>query len=632
MPNRAVGYPVEIRGKGTKKHQEWVRQSKMRLKAGKAYRSQNREQYWAQSEDQYMGDHWDEIESAETLSDLIVVNMSFSTANTIVPYMTGSEPNFLVLPLGEGADPRNAAIQQSFLNRIWRAELEGQDELEAAAHDFVTYGDGYLKGGYEMVEKRTDLGAYSTTAKLWVKKVSPWDVWIEPYADGTHNARWVAHRLRLTRPEVEAMFSKNLDSVNYSKYETVDPDEHGSNRTRDMILDETEYAEIYEFYDMVEGYCVTFAESGDVPLKVVEDVPVLPIVQMGNYRIPNSPYHMGELEQLWDIQQELNKARTQMTVHRARNAQKFLAQKGTIDPDAREALKSQVVNEVVEVDTNGAPLDNIISPAQVPGLSADVYNVSEILERDIYEISGVSEYLRGGTPTVRRTATEATIIEGASNVKSQFKLRQVEKAARRLGTLLLGFAADVYPKTDYDELQLYLTGRDAELVARNSSPEDLVDDFGNQLDPRDVQSAVFSPRPEIWTGTYEVLVEQASTELRSPALREQKYRGIVMDLIQAVPLLQNMGVFLDLRKLLILWFEAAGIDDVEGLFMGPRPQVGPEPGRVDTDLYGDLADPAVQGILGQLTGLPNLNAEGAPEDVISPDNSGILPPSDDGQI
>src|SRR5690606_4473962 len=112
-----------------------------------------------------------------------------------------------------------------------------------------------------------------------------------------------------------------------------------------------------------------------------------------------------------------------------------------------------------------AQVHDVLVPLAVTNLSGDVYNMSEVLQADIYEVSGVNEYLRGATPAIRRTATEATIIEGATNARTSFKLRQIEKAARSIGTLLLGFAADIYPMTDYDEMQLYLTGRDAQLVA-----------------------------------------------------------------------------------------------------------------------------------------------------------------------
>jgi hypothetical protein len=623
MPNRVAGYPQEIRARGNKSQREAVRRGRERLLAGQQYRSAVREDVWLQSERQYEGQHWDNPAGL----DQIVVNLSFSTVNVIAPYMVGNEPNFLVVPYGHGANPRNAAIQQAFLNRIWRGpDVNGQQELESASVDFIVYGDGYLKVGYDIAERRVDSDerTYAEMAELWVLRASPWDIWVDPTADGIHNARWVCHRLRFTREELKELGYKNIDedNVSYGNYHRITEETKEGNRTYVReALDGTDYAILYEFYDLVEKYKVVFADGGDAPLQYVEDLPVVPIVQMGNYRIPSCPYHMGDLEQVWEIQQELNKTRSQMIQHRARNVQKFVALEGKLGANAIEALKSPVVNEVVYVKGD-MPLESLIAPLQVPNLSSDVYNISQIVQQDIYEISGVNEYLRGAAPNIRRTATEATIIEGASNVKSQFKLRQAEKAVRKVGTLLLSFAADVYPQTDFEEMQLYLTGRDAELVLRNTPEGDRVDEYGEPLDmSAGSPDVVISPTPEIWEGTYEVLVEQSSTELRNPVMREQKYRGMVMDLLGAIPMLGEMGVTLDIRKLLELWFEAAGIDDVEGLFgaavpMGPT-QEAPMEGE---DALAGLDPSMLEGILGGGGGEPG----GVPMDAITEANSGIL--------
>lgn len=642
MPGRAAGYPVEIRGAGTKKHRQWVADSQKRLLAGKRFRQVEREDRWVASEEQYEGRQWPtkaDGSPAGDLSDFIVINMSFSTVNTIVPYMTGSEPNFLVVPYGEGATEQNAAIQQAFLNRIWRGELEGQAELESTAVDYLIYGDGYLKIGYDIIEKRVNANEYVDAVSLWVERVNPWDIWIDPHADGIHNARWVAHRFRMTEHEVEAAGFKVTDAqaVNYARYHAGDPESTGENSQREAAYDMAEYVTIYEFYDLVENYSITFTLEGNAPMAVIEDIPVCPIVQMPNYRIPNMPYHMGELEQLRDIQHELNFTRTQMLQHRARNAQKFVYAHGALDEAGLQALESNAVNVGIPVKTNGGPLDQFFTAVNVPNLSADAYNMSDLLQRDIYEISGVNEYLRGATPTIRRTATEATIIEGASNAKSSFKLRTIERAVKRVGTILLGFAADTYPETDYEELDLYLTGRDAQLVARATPPAELVNDLGEQITPDQVASTTINPAaPGVWVGTYEVLVEQASTELRSPIIREQKFKDMAFELIQFQPALAEQGIRLDLRKILTLWFEAAGIDDVDGMFI----EAGPDQinlGRADVELFGDLTNPDIIGQLeqlglGQLAGSPDEIVQ-TPPDVLNggefnAENTGILPTSE----
>jgi hypothetical protein len=593
-----------------------VRVARERLDAGKRYRQVLREPTWTQSENQYEGHHWKKTDSSD---DHIVVNYSFGNVNVIVPYMTGSDPNFLIQPYGNGATPRNAALQQAFANRIWRSpEVSGQEELEAAVFDFVVLGDGYLKAGYQIEEKRVegDERTYADVAVLWVAHVDPWDVWIDPASDGIHNARWVAHRFRMTREELEASGFSNLgkDNVTYGTFHRVEQNETGPERRigiRESMDGAGEYAVLYEFYDMVQNTRVVFAD-GQSPLAFDEDVPVCPIVQVPNYRIPGSPYHMGDLEQIWAVQQELNKTRSQMITHRARGVQKFGAKKGALDPKAKEALKSSIVNEVVEfTGEGGASLNDIVQPFEIPGLSADVYNVSSIMIEDIYEISGVTEFMRGAAPEIRKTATEVTVMEGAANAKVQHKLRSVERAARKVMEILLGFAADIFPDTDYDEVQLYLTGSDAEAVANTG---EVNDEYGEAVPTGEIEGITMTPSPDMWVGTYEVFVEQASTELRNPIMREQKFRQIVLDLLTMGEALAAQGLTFDYRKLITMWLEAAGVEEVDRLFV-ELPTAGLEPGRVDVEL-GEQTNPEIlASILGETGLLGGQSPEDVPPDV-----------------
>lgn len=605
MP-QTVGYPKTLTKRVAQSIIQEVADAKLKLEHGQQYRKTKREDAWSRSEKQYEGKHWELVTGADVPDgDLMVVNMSFSTVNTIVPYMTGSNPNFIVVPYSGDATQRNAAVQQALLNRQWRSDrMAGQNELETDAVDFLIYGDGFMKVGFDIVTRRTGSNTFSEVADLWVQRVSPWDVWIDPTADGIHNARWVAQRMRLSRTELEASkhYSNTFEgNVSYDQSDMFDGNADEKERFVREVFDGTEYTAIYEFYDLVNMRKIVFAD-GELPLQYVEDIGQCPIVQMQNYRIPRSPYGMGELEQMWPLQQELNKTRTHMIQHRKRNAQKIAYRAGKLDQDAINSLTSSTVNEGIPIKGD-EPIGDLIQPLQVPNLSGDVYNVSELMQRDIYEISGVNEYLRGATPEIRRTATEATIIEGASNVKSQFKLRQVEKLVRKVGTLLLAFAKDVYPQTEFDEIQLYLTGREAEKVARVDKPELVGSDV------------LVSPSPDIFVGEYEVEVEQASTELRNPVMREQKYRGMFIDLLPAMGALADMGVIVNIKKIMELWFEAAGIEDVDALFVPPAPQSPGLPPAAPTP---------------QDAGGAGLGPADIPPDLLAgafgPENTGILDP------
>lgn len=626
-----VGYPKKLTSRPAQELIQAVQDARTKLTFGQDFRQKDREALWQRSEDQYAGNHWSHTPIPDDSMDLITVNMSFSTVQTIVPYATGSDPSFVVEPYSGDASVRNAKVQQAFLNRLWRShDVSGRLELETATVDFLIYGDGYIKVGYDILDKRVNEdGDTEEVADLWVNRINPWDLWIDPSADGIHNARWVCQRLRMTRDELaDNPAYKNVEGDNVT-YAVADR-EYNNDRERleDEVYDGSEYATIYEFYDLVKNRLLSFSD-GELPIRVVEDIGGAPIAQLGNYRIPNSPYHMGELEQLWSLQEELNLTRSQMVTHRRRNVQKYLARKDSLDERAIEALTSAITNDIVWVGGD-EPLDSLIKPATVAPLQGDAYNMSQTISADIYEISGVNEYLRGAAPDIRRTATEASIIEGASNVKSQFKLRQVERVAETVGKMMLDTAADVYPQTAYDEMQLFLTGREAEMVQKADLGQTAIDLMGEGASQEEIgqllggvetaNDIIISPSPEIWSGRYEVMVEQASTELRNPIMREQKYRDMFERLLPAAPTLMQLGVTVNLKRLMELWFEAAGIDDVDAMFENPEMMQAMQAQQAQAAGGDEVPQ-------GQEEGEPALGNAQPPTEAVTAENSGTMPPN-----
>jgi len=219
-------------------------------------------------------------------------------------------------------------------------------------------------------------------------------------------------------------------------------------------------------------------------------------------------------------------------------------------------------------------------------------------------------------------------------VKSRYKLKLIEKGARDVGNLMLGIMRDVYPQTDFDELTLYLTGADAEaitrtefgegmgeLVAGGASPEQQ-QAFAEENDPNLYSDVAITPTSDLFEGTYEVFVETNSTELRNPVMKEQRAREMFLALAGQAPTLQQMGVTLNMRKLLEAWFEAAGVPDIDGMFEANDPMAGM------MAAMGGQGGPG-----GQQGNLPGQPPVGDPMQMMmqmgamGPDNTGTMPPS-----
>lgn len=609
MPS-AVGYPREKK-LGSQKLRALTKRAKELLAEAQTYRQQEREGAWLKGEQLYVGDHWGAATNTAE-NDLITVNYAGSTINTIIPFVSANPPQFRVDPLGGEATIAKAREQTAWLNRWWRSnDVDGNAVLREVLFDYLVYGNGYFMPTWSLDTEEDPESAISdkTTGKLRVERVDVWDVWLDI------NKRWVIRRFKLSVEELKAdKRYHGTANLTQSEPDRGEPRERqipnrNTSHERDQLVD------VYEFYDLITDELLVFTDQLETPLRFVENLK-FPIVKMGNYKIPNSPYSMGELEQIEGIQMELNKARSQMVTHRRRNVQKFAVRKGALDAAARTALRNEIVNDVVEIDDRGQDLKDLLFAIDVPQLSPDAYGSYEISKNDMFEITGVSEYLRGSAPSGRRTATEASIIEGSNNVKTAQKMAAVEDALQKTGQLVIEIARDVFPLTDEDEVGgMIVTGHDAQALAAAGAVQGIGPEQAAQ-----VQSVGIDPAAnegEMWTGTYQVFVEAASTELRDPVLREQKYRLLFQDVLGALPVLQAQGINPDLRKMLELWFEAAGVEDFESIFgTAAPPQRSPE--QMSAIAQGGNA------LGGSAPGQPELGNVGPPGVEPSAANSGLL--------
>lgn len=628
MP-QTIGYNSndKLRRSLSKAMQDKLKSAVDRFELGKTYRQRIREEAWRQSQEMYAGTGRWSYSPDDPTADVVNVNIGFSTISTIVPFVADENPKFLITPESGDANPDSAALLQAYINRMWISkEMHGQVYVSESTFDYLLLGDGYMKVGYQIVSQPAydDRGKDVSNdrvklAEFSISRPSPWDIWIDPYSDGLHNARWVCQRIIL--PVDELKNDDRYTLVNDIESGTIDDDNQPvEDQTR--LEDVTGYTTIYEFYDLVDKWMITFLEGGQRIIRFIEHVKC-PIVQMPNYRIPNSPYHMGELEQIKWLQDELNKTRSQMITHRRRNVTKWLYRENALNEEAVQALKSGKVNDAAPVSGN-EPFDFLVTQVAPAPLTADSYQIEAQIRADINEISGVNEYLRGMPQGISRTATEATILEGATNIRTRHKLVQIETAARFVGQLLLDIVQDVLPLTDFEEMSIFVTGREADRLNRQLGQ------------PAGATDLTLTPTPEIFEGRYLVDVERGSTELRNPQVKYQKLSEMVNTMLAATPIMMQIGIPFNIQPLLELWFEAGGIEDVDALF---------EPSEEQQMMSQMMMMQQLQATAGATGGAPpgavppgeptggatppgqaRPEAAGPPTTLPDEQNSGILPP------
>jgi hypothetical protein len=495
----------------------------------KRWRSnENYDQLWQRLINLYRGRQY----RGQAVGDRLLVNISFSTINTLAPAVSIGRPKINVNPR-RPEDGEKAILTESIINYWWQ-HYNCQPEFQRAVKDYLIIGHGWVKTGYRFIEEaKLDEVEYSAdeAAELrpaddvesqliiredrpFLERVDPFEMFVDPDATNMDDARWIAQRTR--RPLKDAKNDKRYDAAarkdlspsSYQKYMNMDKgylNDQGANP------DEA-YCDIYEYYNIDTGEMSVFSDSGgDKFLIKPIKMPYAfghPFFMLRNYEVPGFFYPMGELEAIEPLQYELNETRTQMMLHRKRYSRKWLFQESAFDDDGRQALASDEDNVIVPVKS-GENLNNVVVPMPALINPPEFYNQSALIQGDIDRVSGVSEYQRGAIPETTRTAREAAIIAEAGNARVAEKLVSIENGIAACASNLIMLA------------QQFMTGEQTvRIIGTESAPVWLTFD------------------KDYISGEFDFTVEAGSTAPRNEAFR----RDMALQMVSAMQPFAQAGL------------------------------------------------------------------------------------------
>ena len=525
--------------------------------------------------------------------DVIAPNMLFSTANVIVPSIMVNYPKITVTPRTP-ENVQSGQIVEAMANYNWE-HYNFQDEVRMAIKDFVVLGLAVTKVTWvlreeeremdrdewvmsaqqaimEVTQARVDaemnglgvdlpsdeevLASLPTTKtvvvedRAHVERVSPFDIYIDPDATRIKDARWIAQRMYMPlkeakeRPDWNATARRKLKGAAMSdakrEYDLLF---QGEQRGSDAA-----FAVIWEYYDLVDGTVCTFAESCEMFLSAPAPFPYPfghPFVFGENYVIPEKLYPMGDLEAILPLQMELALTRTQMVNDRKRFRRLYMYKPEVIGPDGLAALTSSDDNALIPIDTDGSFGDAIAPMATTP-LPPEFYNQTAMIIDDINLVSGVTEYQRGAVAEVRRTATEAAMIQDMANARSADKLAKIEKMISEIAERTVMLA------------QEFLT----------------TDQVARVLGQDGAASWVPYSRDEI-QGQYDFHVAAGSTQPMNESFRRQS----AMQLLEVMAPFIGSGVVDPVKLAEHVMREGFGIKDAQSFLMQQQPAMpGGQPG------------------------------------------------------
>lgn len=428
---------------------------------------------WKRFSDLYAGKHYDRKNKVDQLT----VNMIFATINIMGPAVAINNPKFAVNARKPEAAPQ-AIITEEMLNYLWKTH-NYQRDFRLAVHDWLIMGHGWLKAGYkatkpptvkkteggeenaegtdsEGVDDRDDVPGNSESEMIQVdddrpflERISPFDMFVDPDARHPKEMRWIAQRTwrPLADVKVDSRYSatnrKRATGSSWSRWNNEDGD--ARNPQDKPQSTKTVYAEVIEYYDLKRNEVSTFCRNGDDPKGTTSDGGFLikpekmpyefghPFVMLRNYEIPDTFYPMGDVQQIESLQLELNETRNQMLNYRKKFRRAWLYDESRFSRDGVAALESENDNVMIPVMEGGSPADAIapVPPSITP---PEFFDQSAMISGDIDRISGVSDYQRGGQQqNIKRTATEAAMIQDSANARAQDRLAKIELVLAECG-------------------------------------------------------------------------------------------------------------------------------------------------------------------------------------------------------
>lgn len=467
---------------GRDKRVLYMARCKNSVDSARGYRKHNGlDDLWKRMLDLYKGKHFPQDMG---YGEAVAVNIAFSTINVIGPSVAVNRPK-TVIRARRPEDVDKATIAEAVVN-YWWDEFDVLPEFQRGVKDSLIFGIGWLKAGYRFVEedeydvegaraelsaRRAQVDAYaaenpemanelptddelaagivSTKSVVkhdapFVERVSVFDMYVDPEATSLSDAKWVAQKLTKTLDEV-----RGNERYKSSERRTVKPDarlhqdwfsaEAWSDRDTES---DRQRVTVWEFYDLERGQMCVFADLSDDFLVDPVSQPYAfghPFIDIRNYEVPDQFYPMGELEALEPLQAELNMTRTAMFNDRKAYRRAWLFKAEAFDPAGRAQLQSDVDNRLIPVSGN-MPLTEALVPLPTASPNPQLYQDSSVIESDIQTVTGLNEYMRGSSSEIRRTATEASIIQDSANARAADKLARVESVISVVSRRMLQLA------------------------------------------------------------------------------------------------------------------------------------------------------------------------------------------------
>ena len=463
-------------------------------------------------EDLWRGKHWKKNPTGKRTQ--AVSNFIFSIIETEVTWLTENRPSIIVVPQNEFDTQAAKVAERIVLDYLWPG-LDIRSKLKRMTRSALVRGKGFLKVTWDNELKLA--GSLGYTGDVRVDYINWHEIYLDPKASSMEDARYIIHARVMPLSEIVRKWPEKgpLVKPDPAYSDLTDEDLYNADVDRPIVSttggpvsDDGHRAMVLECWLKDDSYELREEMGVDekpiiVPhflyprgrLIIVANGVVLvddhnpyhdgefPFVSMSGYETDDSPWDMGEVEQLEPIQRVINILESRF-VDNAR----LMTNTVWVKSEDAGIAADKITNEEGAVYTIKNPRARFerVPPQPLP---QHYFTLYQQLQRNMETITGIHDITQGRRPVGITAATAISLLQEASQARIRDKAKNMEDAIRHLGTLMLSRIVQFYtPERVFrlrgEDGQYFFQGFDAQTLVAGL---DMVVEAGSSLQMNEQQ-------------------------------------------------------------------------------------------------------------------------------------------------
>jgi len=360
----------------------------------------------------------------------IFIPLVYSMIESELPRLIANRPRIYFFPR-RVEDVEKTKKWEAVLEYFWN-RMRMDSKIIDWFRQMLIYGTGIMKVGWVKTQKINE---------PVIEIIPIFDFFIDPLATDLDNARWVAHRVFITKSEFEDRVKEGIYKKPEELTEVVGFLEDKPRRMEIIEDLEGKTINIEPKEDLVE---VIEYWTKDRVITILNRTYVvrdeknpynhgeLPFVVIRNVKQKEEFYGLSEVAVLEHLQRLIN-ALFRMRIDNINVSlnRMWVAQKGAVN------TKDLITRPNGVIQVSGEP-KQVLMPLDAPDITSQLYRDLDFTRMFINEVTGINDVGRGTIDMASASATAVATAVETMNMRLMMKLRVIEEEGlKRLGEMLL---------------------------------------------------------------------------------------------------------------------------------------------------------------------------------------------------